>query len=196
MPEMSRFEKVLVNRRGERFFRRLLDEIDHQGGLGIPKSAAIIELGSGNGALSSLLYERCQPARLLATDYDPEQVQVAKRNIEQRYHTLPSGFIIERADASRLQYPDSTFDLVVAHLMLHHVGSVSDEQRAIREITRVLKPKGRLLYVEMIRKKLVRDELAQLGYRTLFHARQFRFFGFSDAVLAESPAGRDPRISS
>ena len=188
MPEMSRFEKSLVNRRGERSFRGLLDQIDRERVLDLPAGAAILELGTGNGTLSRLLYERYRPSRICATDYDPEQVAVAKRNVERRYGSLPPGFTAERVDACRMEYPDASFDLVVAHLMLHHVGSVVEEQQAIREITRVLRPGGRLLYVEMLRKKVIREELARLRYRVLFCVRSFRFFGFAESVVALSPA--------
>ncbi len=185
---MTRFEKSFVNRRGERPFRRLLDRIDRAGGLPVPPSSRILELGTGNGNLSAPLFQRYHPAQILATDYDPEQVALARQNLTRKFGSLPSAFTIEAADASRLQYADRTFDLVTAHLMLHHVGRVSEEQRAIGEITRVLRPGGLLLYVEMIRKKLVREELARIGYRVLFYYRSFRFFGSSDNVVAEAPS--------
>jgi ubiquinone/menaquinone biosynthesis C-methylase UbiE len=191
MPEMTRFEKSLVNRRGDRFFLRLLDRIDHDGGLVLPPGAAVLELGAGNGTLSALLYERYHPAKVYATDFDPEQLQVARQNLGRKWGALPEGFAVERADAAHLAFPNATFDLVVAHLMLHHVGSESEERQALREITRVLKPGARFLYVEMIRKWLVREELTRLGYRVLFHRRSFRFFGFSDAVVAASPSPSD-----
>jgi ubiquinone/menaquinone biosynthesis C-methylase UbiE len=189
---MSRFEKSFVNRRGERPFQRLLDRIDRAGGLHVPPNSTILELGTGNGNLSVLLFQRYHPARILATDYDPEQVAVARQSLTRKFGGIPSAFTIETADASRLQYPDRSFDLVTAHLMLHHVGPVSEEQRAIGEITRVLRPGGLFLYVEMIRKKLVREELARIGYRVLFYNRSFRFFGSSDNVVAEAPSASHP----
>lgn len=192
MPEMSRFEKWSVNRRGERFFRTLLARVDRERGLVLPEGATILELGTGNGTLSGLLYRRYHPKHIYATDYDPEQVQVARKNLDGKFGTLPEGFTIERADAEHLQYPDATFDLVVAHLMLHHVGSVNDEQRALGEITRVLRPGGLFFYREMIRKRLVREEIARLGYYVIFRARSFRFFGFADTVIAASPRTRRP----
>ena len=192
MPEMSRFEKSLVNRRGDRFFRRLLDRIDAENALSLPESGAMLELGAGNGTLSAMLYPRYRPGHVRVTDYDPEQVRVAQAALQRRWGSLPAGWTLERADAAHLPYPAASFDLVVAHLMLHHVGGVNDELRALGEITRVLKPGGHLFYVEMIRKRIVRDELARLGYRVLFRDRRFRFFGFSDAVVAVSPLRPSP----
>ena len=192
MPEMTRFEKSLVNRRGERPFRRLLDRIDEAGGLRVPPNFSILELGTGNGNLSALLFQRYHPARIFATDYDPEQVAVARENLHRKFGRIPPAFTIETADASRLQYPERTFDLVTAHLMLHHVGPVSQEQRAIGEITRVLRPGGLFLYVEMIRKSPVREELARIGYRVLFHHRSFRFFGSADEVVTQAPSAAHP----
>jgi SAM-dependent methyltransferase len=46
------------------------------------------------------------------------------------------------ADAEQLDFPDSAFDLVYSHGVLHHT---PDTARAVREIHRVLKPGGRAI---------------------------------------------------
>ncbi|KRA51436.1 class I SAM-dependent methyltransferase [Devosia sp. Root635] len=46
------------------------------------------------------------------------------------------------ADATRLPFPDGTFDAVIAMHMLYHV---SDQEQAMREFHRVLRPGGTLL---------------------------------------------------
>ena len=46
------------------------------------------------------------------------------------------------ADATRLPFPDDTFDAVIAMHMLYHV---ADQERAIAEFHRVLRPGGTLL---------------------------------------------------
>jgi ubiquinone/menaquinone biosynthesis C-methylase UbiE len=51
------------------------------------------------------------------------------------------------AAAERLPYDDHRFDVVLSTLMLHHLPRTTREQCA-REVTRVLKPGGRLLAVD------------------------------------------------
>jgi SAM-dependent methyltransferase len=52
------------------------------------------------------------------------------------------------APAERLPFPDGRFDTVVATLVLCTVG---DPERALGEIARVLRPGGRLLFLEHVR---------------------------------------------
>src|SRR5215472_8639381 len=53
-----------------------------------------------------------------------------------------------RAPAEDLPFEDASFDTVVSTLVL---SGVDDQPRAVREIRRVLKPGGRLLFVEHVR---------------------------------------------
>jgi SAM-dependent methyltransferase len=53
-----------------------------------------------------------------------------------------------RAPAEELPFSDDSFDVVVSSLVLC---GVSDQQRALREIRRVLRPGGRLLFLEHVR---------------------------------------------
>jgi len=193
MTEMSRFEKSFVNRRGERAFRGLLRRADREGALRLSTDSAVLELGAGNAAFSMLLNDRYHPRRICATDYDPEQVATGRRNVERRYGTVPPVLVLERADATRMEYPDRSFDLVVAHHVLHHLGGVRDIFRGLTEITRVLRPGGQFLYVEMFHKRAIREELARLGYHVRFRRRSFRLVGIADNVIAEAPSGPTPQ---
>jgi ubiquinone/menaquinone biosynthesis C-methylase UbiE len=49
---------------------------------------------------------------------------------------------VEKGDVCALPFPDSNFDLVLATDIIEHV---DDDDRALMEIARVLKPGGRLL---------------------------------------------------
>jgi SAM-dependent methyltransferase len=53
---------------------------------------------------------------------------------------LPGRFLV--SDAEKLDFPDSSFDLVYSHGVLHHT---PDIRAAIREIHRVLKPQGQAM---------------------------------------------------
>ncbi len=65
-------------------------------------------------------------------DTDPEKVQEASR-------TLPN---IHLGAAESLPFPDRMFDMVLSHEVFEHV---DDDQEAVREAYRVLKPGGRLV---------------------------------------------------
>ena len=53
-----------------------------------------------------------------------------------------------RAPAEDLPFEDASFDTVVATLVLC---SVDDQPRALRQLRRVLRPGGRLLFLEHVR---------------------------------------------
>lgn len=52
------------------------------------------------------------------------------------------------ADARRLPYPESSRDVVCVQGGLHHLPSLEDLDRTLGEVCRVLKPEGRVLFVE------------------------------------------------
>ena len=68
--------------------------------------------------------------------------------LARRVNALSSDAEIVDATAERLPFPDATFDTAVATLLLC---SVPDQRVALREIARVLKPNGRLLFLEHVR---------------------------------------------
>ena len=187
MPEMSRIEKRFVNRRGPRAYRRMLDRMQNSGQLPVSNASQVLELGAGNGALSILIYERFHPGRICLTDYDPEQLAVARQNLEGHFGAVPATIVVERGDAAHLAYDDRSFDLVMAHHVLHHLGSVPEILRGLDEIARVLRPGGRLLYVEMFRKRPIREHLAARGFAIVFRERAWRIFNTADVIIARSP---------
>ena len=62
-----------------------------------------------------------------------------------RKQQVPVAFQV--AFAQRLPFPNATFDAVACTLALHHVAE-DDQQSAVQEMHRVLKPEGRLLIAE------------------------------------------------
>jgi ubiquinone/menaquinone biosynthesis C-methylase UbiE len=103
---------------------------------------AVIELGAGTG-LNMELYPD-SVTRLVLTEPDRHMLRRLRRRAAGLNHRVE---ILEAA-AENLPFPDETFDAAVATLVLC---SVPDQKAALAEVARVLKPDGRLLFLEHVR---------------------------------------------
>ena len=91
-----------------------------------------LELGAAGGELSARLLASGKAAAMIATDTAPAFADLAKaRSLE-----------TAEADAESLDFPDASFDLVLAPLTLHWI---NDLPGALARIRRILKPDGLFL---------------------------------------------------
>jgi ubiquinone/menaquinone biosynthesis C-methylase UbiE len=100
------------------------------------KNKEILEVGCGDGRISSLLAGDCE--LLVAIDPDIDSIEHAKTNI--------SGVDFRLGSGEKLDFPDNCFDLVIFTLSLHHQNS----KKAIAEAARVLKADGKILVIEPV----------------------------------------------
>jgi ubiquinone/menaquinone biosynthesis C-methylase UbiE len=105
-------------------------------------TGAAIEIGAGTGL--NLPHYPPAVTRLALIEPDPQM----RRRLERRAARLGRSAEILGATADRLPFPDASFDTAVVTFTLC---SVPDEQAALAEITRVLAPGGRLLFLEHVR---------------------------------------------
>jgi ubiquinone/menaquinone biosynthesis C-methylase UbiE len=105
-------------------------------------SGDVLEIGGGTGA--NLPYYRPEAGSLTITE--PETAMV--RRLERRAREQAPQAKILRAPAEDLPFEDGTFDVVVSTLVLC---GVSDQPRALRQLRRVLRPGGQLLFIEHVR---------------------------------------------
>ena len=101
-----------------------------------------IEIGAGTG-LNLAHYPEAVTRLVLA---EPDQHM--RRRLRKRVDALDRAAEIIDAPAERLPFPDATFDTAVVTLVRC---SVPSQEGALAEITRVLKPNGRLLFLEHVR---------------------------------------------
>ena len=106
----------------------------------------VLDLGCGVGALSCLLSRK--GARVTAVDITAQGVALTARNV--RSQGLSTKVV--RADAEALGFSDSAFDFVLSWGVVHHT---SDTEQALREVARVLKPRGRGLIMVYHKSSLV-----------------------------------------
>lgn len=91
----------------------------------------VLEVGGGRSALTSLLYPTAE-----VTSFDLD-VSYAASAANQR-----SGLLFVGADATQLPFPDDAFDAVTMFDVLEHI---ADDETAVREAMRVLRPGGSVL---------------------------------------------------
>ena len=139
----------------ERFFARMYDRImasTEKAGLGAKRETLldgakgdVLEIGAGTGA--NLAHYGTGVRSLTLTEPAPPMLrQLEKRTSGVAVDTLAPAVL--RAPAEDLPFPDDSFDTVVSTLALC---TVDDQPRALREIYRVLRPGGRLLFIEHVR---------------------------------------------
>jgi ubiquinone/menaquinone biosynthesis C-methylase UbiE len=105
-------------------------------------SGDVLEIGGGTGA--NLPFYPPEAGSLTITE--PETAMV--RRLERRAREQAPKAKILRAPAEDLPFEDGTFDTVVSTLVLC---GVSDQPRALRQLRRVLRPGGQLLFIEHVR---------------------------------------------
>jgi ubiquinone/menaquinone biosynthesis C-methylase UbiE len=102
----------------------------------------VLEIGAGTGL--NLRHYRDSIESLVLT----EPVESMARALERRVERLGRPARVQRAPAEALPFADDSFDTVVSTLVLC---TVADQALAVSEIARVLRPGGRLLFVEHLR---------------------------------------------
>jgi ubiquinone/menaquinone biosynthesis C-methylase UbiE len=105
-------------------------------------SGDVLEIGGGTGA--NLAYYGAGVKSLTVTE--PE-LPMLKR-LQQKAREQSSQATILRAPAEDLPFGGASFDTVVSTLVLC---GVDDQPRVVRELRRVLRPGGRLIFIEHVR---------------------------------------------
>jgi len=101
----------------------------------IKESDHVLEIGCGTGLFTRKVYSRTK-ANITAIDISEELLEEARK-------LLPEAtFKID--DAMNLSFSDNSFDVVFGSSVLHHL----EMEKSLREILRVLKPGGRMVFAE------------------------------------------------
>ncbi len=105
-------------------------------------SGRTIDIGSGTGANLDLYPE--QVTELTMAEPDPHMARQLRQKLARSSHDVE--FV--EAGAERLPCEDSSFDTAVFTLVLC---TVPDPRAALAEVARILKPGGRMLFLEHVR---------------------------------------------
>ena len=189
MAKLSGLWKFFVNRSNERNSKRFFEAIRSY--LTLDGSSSCLELGSGKGFLSYLVYLQYQPRRIVVTDYDPSQVEEAKELFEGKLGTVPTNVEFRGADALGLPFQNEVFDAIFAMMIPHHTETKDWQFRnipkALEEIRRVLRPGGIFCYSELFSKNRIRNYLSNAGFQEILSTRSYFLFD-SCVYRRESPS--------
>ncbi|SFU77646.1 class I SAM-dependent methyltransferase [Pseudoduganella namucuonensis] len=105
----------------------------------------VADVGCGFGRSLGKLHARYAPQRLIGMDIDPEMLEASAREVAAL--NIEAEFIC--CSSSNIALPDDSVDLLFCHQTFHHL---IDQERAIAEFHRVLKPGGVLLFAESTRR--------------------------------------------
>jgi arsenite methyltransferase len=109
------------------------------------KGEAVLDMGCGAGVDTLVAAMMVGPGgRAVGIDLTPEMLDRAKANLEK---TSLQNVSFQEGSAEELPFPDGTFDVVISNGVFN---LVPDKLRALKEIFRVLKHRGRLMMADQI----------------------------------------------
>lgn len=105
----------------------------------------VVDVGCGSGYSLPKLAQRFAPRELVGVDIDPQMLAMA------RAEAARAGVAVKLLEASNTRMPlaDAAVDLLFCHQTFHHI---VDQEQALAEFLRVLKPGGLLLFAESTRR--------------------------------------------
>jgi ubiquinone/menaquinone biosynthesis C-methylase UbiE len=103
----------------------------------------VLDVGCGTGTLAGMIKASDPRITVYGVDPDPRALARAARKVRRAGAAIG----LARAFGDALPYRDRTFDRVFSSMMFHHVPR-DEKPRVLAEIRRVLKPGGRLEFLD------------------------------------------------
>ncbi len=107
----------------------------------LPANPVLLDAGCGQGKSFQYLRQVFAPHRLIGVDADPHSLDLSREEATRQ------GMAVELigSDCATLAVPDASVDLLFCHQTFHHL---VEQEKALAEFYRVLKPGGYLLFAE------------------------------------------------
>src|SRR5450830_106820 len=123
----------------------------------LPSYPVVADVGCGWGRSLKKLHDRFAPQRLIGMDIDPAMLEAAGKEAE------AAGIQAEliQCSSSHMTLEDNSVDLLFCHQTFHHL---IEQEEAIQEFFRVLKPGGILLFAEST-KRYIHSWMIRLLFR-------------------------------
>ncbi|AKJ97597.1 SAM-dependent methyltransferase [Pseudomonas brassicacearum] len=107
----------------------------------LPTAPVLLDAGCGQGKSFQYLRQAFAPQRLIGVDADPHSLALSAEEAARQ------GMAVELigSDCAQLAVPDASVDLLFCHQTFHHL---VEQEKALAEFHRVLKPGGYLMFAE------------------------------------------------
>lgn len=136
---IERLINRLESRAKDHVFSRLFFKYAEQ--LALPESAQVLEIGCGTGAMTRFLAQRDNfSGKAFGVDQSAAFIDAANRFSQQENISDRIDFMV--GDVHQLDFPDASFDAVIAHTLVSHV---TEPDTVIREMARVVRPGGTIV---------------------------------------------------
>ena len=118
----------VINGKTHKALRQIVSDL-------IEPEDVVLECACGTGLLSTVIAEKCK--QLTATDFAPKMLKRAEKNC-----AAFGNITFRQADILSLDFPDGSFDKVVAGNVIH---LLDEPMKALKEMDRVCRPGGTLI---------------------------------------------------
>ena len=129
-----------------------------------PCYPTVLDAGCGQGNSFRPLIEHFSPERLIGVDAEEKCLQRAQVKVLQE--TVP--IELRHCDIATLDLPNASVDLVFCHQTFHHL---TQQEQALEQMFRVLKPGGLLLFAESTR-AYIHSWIIRLLFRHPMHVQR------------------------
>ena len=163
---------------------RILDLAELQG------DEILLDVGCGRGLLVVAAAKRLPAGEAVGVDRWRAKDQSANTPAGALHNARLEGVKVrvETGDARDLPFDDETFDVVVSSYVLHNISGPGDRRRAVREIDRVLKPRGRLVLIDLAHTEEYVVALRGVGWQDVERSeRLWRMFPTFRYVIGTKP---------
>ncbi len=123
----------------------------------------LLDIGCGSGALTILCAKTWPGAEITGMDYWSREWNYAKEQCEENARIEQvSPITFRQGDASKLPFPDESFDAAVSNFVFHEVRTQPDKRQVVREALRVVKKGGAFAFHDLFEQKQIYGDMEEL----------------------------------